>query len=145
MAEEFAEKVRPLLEGQLEQGETLAGVIAATQQKTFSGKLFAIGVTERRLLLQPVDRRIGGGGPAVVITPETLESAEADGAGGGWWSAGDAILDASAITVKLKTTGGEKLKLMMMRGGGFLGGGESQREGVITLGEWMRRNAGPRT
>ena len=33
----------------LEPGEQLVGVVAATLKKTFSGGLYAIGVTDRRL------------------------------------------------------------------------------------------------
>ncbi len=145
MAGDFAEIVRPHLEAQLESAETLKGILVATQQKTFSGKTYVVGVTERRLFLQPVDRRMQPDGPARIVTPETLDEAAAGGAGGGWWSAGSAILDATAIKVELKTTDGEKLKLMMMRGTGLLGGlggGEAQREGVEALAEWFRRRAG---
>ena len=39
---------------------------------------------------------------------------------------------------------GEKLKLRMMRGGGVLGGGPEQAEGMGALVEWMRRNLGDR-
>ena len=46
----------------------------------------------------------------------------------------------AAVTLKLKTTDGEKLKLMMMRGrgrSGGLGGGEDQRTGFEALGAWF--------
>jgi hypothetical protein len=45
--------------------------------------------------------------------------------------------------LKLKTADGEKLKLMMMRGTGplgGLGGGEEQQLGVEALGAWFERN-----
>jgi hypothetical protein len=52
-----------------------------------------------------------------------------------------AILDQAAVTLQLRTTGGEKLKLMLMRGGsgmlGALGGGESQEAGLKALSEWF--------
>lgn len=47
MAGDFAEIVRPLLEQRLAAGEMLLGVIAATHQRTFSGELYGIGVTDR--------------------------------------------------------------------------------------------------
>ena len=47
------------------------------------------------------------------------------------------------MTLKPKTTDGEKLKLMMIRGGegllGGLGGGETQRQGVEALADWFAR------
>lgn len=144
MPGDFATTVRPQLEAQLGAGEELQGVVAATQQKTFSGQLYALGVTDRRLLLLPLDRHLHPKGEVQFVAPETLASAGVDGAGGGWWSAGSAILDATAVKLELKTTDGEKLKLTMMKGAGMLGrlgGGEAQREGVETLAAWLRRHA----
>jgi hypothetical protein len=137
MAEEFASAVRPTLEPLLEQGETLRGVVAATYQKTFSGSLYAIGVTDGRLLLQPLDRKLQPKEPPLSLTPEAIAEFQLDGAGEGWWTAPEAILDASSLTLKLRTNDGEKLKLMMMRGGGTLMGGESQKDGVTALGAWL--------
>ena len=141
MSRDFAEIVRPQLESRLEAGEVLRGVIAATHQKTFSGGLFAIGVTDRRLLLQPLDRRIQPKGDPTSITPAELASAEIDGAGGDWWTAPAAILDATALALTIRTVDGEKVKLTMMKGTGVLGGlggGEAQRDGVLALAEWMQ-------
>jgi hypothetical protein len=137
---EFAELARPGLEALLEPGEALRGIIAATQQRTFSGQLYALGVTDRRLLLQPVDRRMQPKGSARVVTPVTLVSAEVDGAGHGWWTAPAVILDATAIALTLRTTDGEKLKLTMMKGGSGLAGGPQQGEGVRSLVDWTQRN-----
>ena len=82
MVGDFGHLARPALEAVLDDGETLHGVIAATHQRTLSGQLYAVGVTDRRLLLQPVDRRAQTKGDCHVITPETLVSADVDGAGG---------------------------------------------------------------
>ena len=120
-------------------------MIAATHQKTFSGSLYAIGVTDQRLLLQPLDRRMQPKGEPRPVTPNELVSADLEGAGGGWWTAPAAILDASAAALTIRTTDGEKLKLAMMGGTGLfgrLGGGETQREGVLALAEWLRRRFG---
>ena len=48
------------------------------------------------------------------------------------------------MKLTMKTTAGEKLKLMLMRadGGGMtaaLGGGAGQRQGVEALGRWFER------
>ena len=44
------------------------------------------------------------------------------------------------MTLKLRTTDGERLKLMLMRGTGplgKLGGGEVQRQGLEALSAWF--------
>ena len=145
MAAEFAATVRPHLEALLEPGEALLGLVAATAQKTFSGGLFSLGVTDRRLLLMPLDRRLQPKGDVRSIAPADLVAADVKGAGGGWWTAPSAILSASATELTLRTADGEKTKLMMMKGTGMLGGlggGESQRDGVVALAEWMGRRFG---
>jgi hypothetical protein len=145
MMAEFAELVRPNLESRLEPDEHIKGIIAATFQKTFSGGLYAIGVTDRRLLLQPLDRRMQPKGDLRAIGPDTLRSAELDGAGGGWWTAPAAILDATALALTIQTTDGVKLTLSMMKGTGLLGGlggGQAQRDGILALTDWMQRNLG---
>ena len=139
---EFAAKHRPRLAGALEDGEELRGVCAANhQQSAFKGRAVALGVTDRRLLIQPLDRRGEPAGDPESIFPEQVASAEAGGAGGGWPSLEAAIADHSAVQLKLRTTDGRKLKLMLMRGEGLLlgrlGGGEAQREGVAALARWF--------
>ena len=74
------------------------------------------------------------------MPPERIAAASADGAGGGWMTVSAAVMDGAAVTLKLKTTDGEKLKLMLMRGSGplgGLGGGEGQREGVEALAQFL--------
>jgi hypothetical protein len=137
MAAGFAEKVRPVLVGLLEPGETLHGVLAATHQTTFGGGLYALGVTDRRLLLQALDRRLQPKGAASVVTPETLVSADVDGAGHGWWTAPMVIMDKAAVALRLRTTDGERTKLLMMKGGGTPAGGPEQADGLRALVEWM--------
>jgi hypothetical protein len=136
-------KYRPVLTELLDGGEELRGLCAASQQKSmFKGGAVAIGVTDRRLLVQPLDRRGDPDGPVESITPEQVASAKAGGAGGGWWSVTTGILDHAAVRLEIRTTDGEKLKLMMMRGEGKLlgglGGGEAQRLGIEALAEWFR-------
>ena len=57
------------------------------------------------------------------------------------------ILDHAAVRLEIKKTGGEKLKLMLMRGEGKLlgrlGGGEPQRQGLDALAEWFRAIEAP--
>ena len=104
----------------------------------------ALGVTPGRLLVQGMNRKFEPDGPALSLPPERLAEAKADGAGGGWPEVGAAIMDGVAVTLKLRTTDGEKLKLMMMRGTGplaGLGGGEDQRTGVEALAAWFEAAA----
>ena len=140
---DFASAVQPALEGALEPGETLEGICAAAQQSTFKGRSLALGVTDRRLLLAPQDRRGGPTGEVISIGPEEITSAKAAGAGGGWASIGPAILDSAAVTLELRTDR-EKYKLNLMKGTGMfgkLGGGDAQREGVEALAAWFQRFA----
>jgi hypothetical protein len=146
VAKNFDTIARSHLEGLLEAGEWLQGVIAATHQKTFSGSLYAIGVTDRRLILQPLGRRAEPEGEPASLRPEDVVSADAEGAGGGWWTETAVIMDSAALTVKLRTADGERMKLMMMRGGdgglGKLGGGERQQQGIEALAAWLGANLG---
>jgi hypothetical protein len=54
----------------------------------------------------------------------------------------------AAVTLDLRIRGRDKMKLMMMNGGGgimgALGGGESQRAGVTGVAEFVRRYFPPR-
>jgi hypothetical protein len=144
---DFASVMRPHLESALEAGETLEGVCAAAQQSAFKGRSLAIGVTDRRLLLAPMDRRGRPTEEVISILPEQIASAKARGAGGGWASVVPAVMDSAAITLQLKTTDGEKYKLNLMRGTGILGklgGGEDQQAGIDALGGWFSRFADSR-
>jgi hypothetical protein len=137
-------KYRPVLQAQLESGEELRGLCVASQQKgMFKGGAAVIGSTDRRLLIQSLDRRGNPDGAPRSITPEQVASAKAGPAGGGWIDVDTAILDHAAVRLQIQTTDGEKLKLMLMRGEGKLlgglGGGESQRLGLEALAEWFSR------
>jgi len=148
MPDQFADRVGPVLQGMLEGGESLQGIAAATLQKTFSGGLFAIGVTDRRLILQQLDRKIQPKEPAISVPPQALAAAQVDPesllGSTDLFSTSD-IVDALTITVQLKTTDGQKFKLMMMKGGdgmlGGLAGGPSQTQGVRALVAWLAANA----
>jgi hypothetical protein len=137
-------KYRPGLEARLESGEELRGICVASQQKSlFKGGAAAIGVTDRRLLIQSLDRRGDPVGEPLSLTPEQIAEAKAGPAGGEWLSVDAAILDHAAVRLQIKTTDGRKLKLMLMRGEGRmlgkLGGGETQRGGLEALAEWFSR------
>ena len=136
-------KYRPHLEGELEGGEALEGLLVASQQKgLLGGGAVAVGVTPGRLLFCELDRRGNPSGPIRSIRPGDLAGAKAGDAGGGWPTIGAAIMDGAATRLELRLRDGERLKLMVMRGSGplgGLGGGEDQRRGVEALGGWFRR------
>lgn len=141
---DFDSTHRPHLQGLLEPGQELLGVIAASrQQGLFKGGAVALGVTDRRLLVQPLSRRGEPEGEGTSIPPERIAKADAGGAGGGWGTVEAAIANHTAIRLKLKLSDGEKLSLMMMRGEGkvlaSLGGGEPQRQGLAALAAWFGR------
>jgi hypothetical protein len=141
-------RFRPGLEARLESGEELRGVCVASQQKSmFRGGAAVIGVTDRRLLIQSLDRRGDPVGEPLALTAERIDGVKAGGAGGGWFSPGNIVLDETADRIEIRTTDGEKVKLMLMRGEGKLlgklGGGESQRQGLEALAEWFRDLGSP--
>ena len=139
MADEtFASLVTPLLASHLEPGETLRGIVASTYQKTFSGWMVAIGVTDRRLILLGLDRKWQPKAPPHVVSdPAALAAAELDGAGDGWWTTAAAIADWHSLILRIRTDVGEKTKLTMTRGGMKLMGGAEQEQGVAALAEML--------
>jgi hypothetical protein len=144
VAEDFHTQVCPRVEQLLAPGESLEGVCAATQQSTFRGGMVALAVTDRRLLVQPLDSRAQPKGDAVSIPPDVLATFDAVGLGGEWYNAEPSVLENTALTVRVKTTDGQKLKLHMMRGGdgllGRLGGGGAQQSGIAALARWVRQH-----
>lgn len=144
MGTNLADKLRAALEPSLAPEEELRGACVATQVGLFKGRQVALGVTPSRLLVQGMNRKFEPDGPVLSLPPERLADAKAEGAGGGWPEVGAAIMDGAAVTLKLRTSDGEKLKLTMMRGTGplgALGGGEDQRAGVEALAAWFESGA----
>lgn len=138
---ELGDNLRAAIEPALEAGEQLRGVCVATQQSMFKGRQVAIATTDGRLIVQGMTRKFEPDGEPILLPPERIADASTEGAGGGWPEISAALMDGAAVTLKLKTTDGEKLKLMMMRGTGplgGLGGGDEQREGVQAIAEWFR-------
>lgn len=138
--DELGTRLRAALEPSLEAGEELRGACVATQVGVFKGRMVAIGVCAGRLLIQGMSRKFEPDDAPLSLPPERIAAAKAEGAGGGWWTVEAAIMDGVAVTLKLRTTDGEKLKLMMMKADGrfgSLGGGEAQRQGVEALAAWF--------
>jgi hypothetical protein len=137
-------KLRPVAEALLTQGEELRGVCVAAQVGVFKGRQVLLCVTDGRLLVQAMNRTFEPVGDAISLPPERIADASTEGAGGGWINIGLAIMHAAAVTLKVRTTDGEKLKLTMMRGSGVfgkLGGGDTQRQGVEAVAAWFTEHA----
>ncbi len=133
-------KLRPVAEALLTQGEELRGVCVGTQIGIFKGRQVMLGVTDGRLIVQGMNRKFEPIGDAISLPRERIADASAEGAGGGWMNIGPAIMDSAAVTLKVRTTDGEKLKLTLMRGTGVfgkLGGGDTQRNGVEAVAAWL--------
>ncbi len=138
--DELETKLRAAVEPQLEAGEVLRGVCVGSQVGLFRGRMVALAATDRRLLIQGLTRKFEQDGALVSIPPDRLADAKAEGAGGGWPELGAAVMDKAAVTLKLRTTDGQRLKLMLMRGTGplgGLGGGDVQRQGVEAVARFF--------
>ncbi len=141
---DLGEKLRPVVESVLAPDERSLGCCVATQQSLFKGRMVAIVVAEKRLVVQGLTRRFEPDGEPLSLPPERIAEAKAEGGGGGWPEIGAAIMDQASVALKLRTSDGEKMKLLMMRADGQLGelgGGETQREGVRALGEWFANHS----
>lgn len=136
-------KLRPVAEALLAPGEALWAVCVATQVGMFKGRQALLAVTGGRLVVQYLNRRFEPVGKTISLPPERIVDASVGGSGGGWPSVGSALMDGAAVTLEVRTTDGEKLKLMMMRGTGVfgnLGGGETQRHGLEALAAWFTQH-----
>ena len=135
----FEIELEQRVQGLLEPDEKLLGATVASQQKgLFSGGVATLVVTDRRLIVQPMDRRGRTvKGEPTSITQSELTKVKVRRAGAGD-SASSLIMSGVAITVKIKTTGGEKFQFSLMDGGGSailgkLGGGPLQQQAVQAL------------
>lgn len=104
-------RVRAAIEPHVEPGEELVGCLYATSKSTFSGQVYAIGVTPVRLVLVPVDRKMEPKGEAESATVDAIVRSSVDGFGGGLarflasdW--GEIRIDTAAKKYKLMALGG---------------------------------------
>jgi hypothetical protein len=139
---DLGDKLPPVAQALLAPEERLLGCCVASQVGLLKGRMVAIVVAPDRLVVQGLSRKFEPAGEPLSLPPEQIMEARTEGGGGGWPEVGAAIMDRASVTLKLRTSDGEKLKLTMMRGEGRLGGGETQRQGVQALGEWFARHAG---
>lgn len=131
---ESDDRLRAAVSPAVPAGETLVGVVLANHQKTFSAKLYALGVTERHLVLQPVGRTLMPSSPAIVLAQHELEVGNifTEGAGiGGLGQKGQEIrFSARGEQYKLMTLGGNALENALASDG--------QLGGLATLADFLR-------
>jgi hypothetical protein len=141
---DIGEKLRPALEPLLEEGETLEGMCVGSRSGLMSSKFVVIGVTPTRLIVQETDRKQNPKGEATIVAAGDLAGSRESGFGAN--PVTSSIMEKTSIKLTVKTTSGEKVKLMIGRGGGDgmfgkLMGGPTQAEGVEALQGWLERNA----
>ncbi len=138
---DIKEKLWPAIAPLLEEGETLEGMVVGSRSGFMSSKFVVIGVTPNRLIVQETDRKQNPKGEPTIVAAGELAGSRQGGFGMG--DVTDSIMNATSIKITVKTASGEKLKLMMAKGGGPLGklmGGQTQQEGVQALQAWLERN-----
>lgn len=139
---DLGEKLEPVAKAALEPGEELRGCCLATQQSAFRGSMVAVVVSDRRLVLQKMNRKFEADGEPISLPPERVAKAKIEGGAGDWMQLDSMLVDHVAVALRIWTTDGEKLKLRLMRAEGpfkSLGGGEAQSSGVVALGEWFAK------
>jgi hypothetical protein len=141
---DIAEKIGPMVEGLVREDERLEGYCVGSRQGFMSGKFVTVVVTDRRLIVQETDRNFQQAkGAGLELSPERIERAKVGGAGGWGGDIQASIMNKTSLAITLKTTDGEKVKLMVGKATGPLGGlmgGETQENGVTALVEWLQRN-----
>ncbi len=133
--EETSRRLATLLEPHFAAGERLLGVVYATQPKTFSADLYAVGVTPGRLLLQPIDRNLAAKGAPISIAREQVTESAIWGWGGGL---GDFLSSTADQQIRFATRDA-KYKLMVL-GGNTLEdalSGPTQKSGLEALLEFL--------
>ncbi len=99
-------------------GEVLHGVIIANQQKTFSATIYLVGTTDRRIIMQSVDRKWQPTGPPLSFGSTDITETSVWGWAHDAASRGDKVktfLTTSGDRIKFQA-GGEKWKLMALGG-----------------------------
>lgn len=126
-------RVRATVEPQVVAGESLLGCLNATAKSTFSAQVYAIGVTDQRLIFVPLDRKFGPKGPAEIVGPADIVKSSVDGQGGGL--SHFLATDWGEIRIDTAT---KKYKLLAMGGGADqLFVSENQRAGKQALLQFL--------
>jgi hypothetical protein len=141
---DIGEKIAPVIEPLLEPGETLEGMCVGSRSGFMSGMFVVIAATDRRLIVQETDRKHQPNAEPISITPAQLAGVKVGGFDTDTGDLESWIAKKTSLKLTLKTTSGEKLKLMIGKAEGplrALMGGETQEEGVKGLSAWLDRNA----
>jgi hypothetical protein len=110
--EETSRRLRTQLEPYLAPDERLIGAVHANEPKTFSAKLYAIGVTPDRLIVLPVSRKMEAAGAPQTITRTDISASSVWGWGG---TVGEFLSANSGQQIRIETPQG-KYKLMVLGG-----------------------------
>jgi hypothetical protein len=119
-------------------GESLVGVVHANQPGAFSAKLYAIGITERHLIMQPVSRKWEPSGTPVVLRPDEIDV-------GNIFDSGTLIGHAGIKGQQIRFSArGEKYKLMVLGGNVVenMMAGSGQLDGLGHFVEFLARSRG---
>jgi len=130
------ERLLPLANSLLGEGEAFRGCCVATRVSTFSTAPMVIVVTDSRLIAQQVTRKLEAKGAPLSLPPDAITSASFGDVAGGY-SVASILVDAASLKLVIRTKAGEKLSLTMMTGATPFGGGETQRDGVQALVDWV--------
>ena len=115
--EQYA-RLGAIMQGLLGPGEVLQGVIVANQQKTFAATIYLVGTTDRRIIMQPVDRKWQPSAAPLRFGPGDISETSVWGWDHDAASRGEkvkAFLATSGDRIKFQA-GGEKWKLMTLGG-----------------------------
>jgi len=126
--EETDRRLRAAVGPELQPGEEIVGVVHANQAKTFSAELFAVAVTPDRLVIVPLDRKMGTAGEAESITRADVRSSSVWGWGG---SVKDFLAGSSGNEIRIETPR-RSYKLMVLGGTAFENAlaGDGQLDGL---------------
>ncbi len=105
-------RVRAALEPFVPADEVLVGCLHATAKSAFSGRVYGIAVTNKRLVFVPLDRKMAAKGDPEHVTPADIVRSSVDGFGGGLKH----FIAADWGEIRIETST-KKYKLMAMGGG----------------------------
>jgi hypothetical protein len=130
---DLAATLTPVAQAALGQGETLVGCCVATEQRTFSGRMVAIAVGLRTIVVQPLDRRLRPTGVATDLPLGRLAHVSVVNGVGGSVSVPSVIIDAVSVTVTLSPIDAPRLRLMLVGSGG-----QVQHDGIAALLAYLK-------
>jgi hypothetical protein len=135
---EVYERLSGLINAQLVDGEEVWGMFTASDSKTFTQQMYAIGVTPQRLVMVPVSLRWQAKGEPYSIMRNQLEGAKESTVGirkDDWSTTGQAFEPTKieiGSKVKIRTGDGRKLNLIVNDALSGFGDGD----GVAALRRW---------